>query len=141
MSRRKARETAMKALFQMDQVGAELKAAIDFVVEENPLSETSLDYAWRIAAGAWRERKRIDQMIQKCSSEWKVSRMATVDRNILRLSIYEMLFLGDVPKQVVIDEAVEMAKKYGGEESGRFVNGILGSLIGGEPPGAVDSGD
>lgn len=125
----------------MDQVGADLNAAIDFVVEENPLSEASLDYARKIATGAWKERKRIDELIQKCSSEWKLSRMAAVDRNILRLSIYEMLFLGDIPKQVAIDEAVEMAKKYGGEESGRFVNGILGSLIGGEPPVGVDSGD
>lgn len=140
MSRRKARETAMKTLFQMDQVGTEMEKAISFVIEESPLSESSLEYARQITNGAWAERDRIDQMIQGCSSEWKVSRMASVDRNILRISIFEMLYLHDIPNQVAIDEAVELAKKYGGEDSGRFVNGILGSLIGGESV-ALDPGN
>lgn len=122
----------MKTLFQMDQVGTDLEAAMGFVVEETPLSESSYEYACTITRGAWMERDKIDKMIQDCSSDWKVSRMASVDRNILRISIYEMFYLHDIPKQVAIDEAVEMAKKYGGEDSGRFVNGILGSLIGGE---------
>lgn len=140
MSRRKARETAMKALFQMDQVGTPMEKAIDFVVEETPLTESSLEYAKKITAGAWKERAELDKKIQGSSSEWKVSRMASVDRNILRISLYEMIYMHDIPNQVAIDEAVELAKKYGGEDSSRFVNGILGSLIGGEPD-AVDTGD
>lgn len=140
MSRRKARETALKTLFQMDQVGTALIPAIEYVLREFPLEENSKGYAFRLVQGTWEKRETIDRLIQQHASGWRVSRMAAVDRNILRLAVFEMLFVEDVPTEVAINEAVELAKRYGGADSPRFINGILGSLAGGKAS-EMGSGD
>ena len=75
------------------------------------------------------EQEKIDQLIEQYSKDWKLDRMAAVDRNLLRLAIYEILYMPDIPSAVSINEAVELAKIYGSDESAKFVNGILGNLV------------
>lgn len=129
MSRRKAREVALQVLFQLDYNTASKDNALATVLEETGLSESASNYAIDLIEGVQSNRDSIDSVIAKISSEWKVERMAGVDRNIVRIAVYEMQFGEEkIPPNVVINEAVELAKKFGAEESGRFVNGILGTL-------------
>src|SRR6266852_3091316 len=104
-SRTKARECALQALYQLDTSGG------------TP--------AEVLVGGAQREQAAIDQLIQRTSTNWKLERMARVDRNILRLAVYEILKRADVPVKVTLNEAIELSKKYGSEDSSAFVNGIL----------------
>jgi N utilization substance protein B len=117
------------AIFQMDLVGMEEQQAIDFVLAEFPLEAKGIEYAQMLIQGVWEYRETLDALIQRESAEWKVDRMAVVDRNILRLAIYEMYVLNNVPDRVAINEAVELSKRFGGSDSAKFINGILGSLV------------
>lgn len=131
MSRRKAREMALQVLFQLDFNESDAGDALTGVFEEagETNAKTKL-YAQNLVAGTQQHMADIDAIISGQSLEWKLDRMASVDRNIARLAIYEMKFAPeDVPPNVVINEAVELAKTFGTEESGRFVNGILGALV------------
>jgi len=95
-------------------------------------------YAGRLAEGVEVHRQEIDDRIRAQAENWRLERMPSVDRNILRLAIYEMWHQNDVPKLVVVDEAVELAKRFGSEQSGRFVNGVLDGLMKSEPiPGSL----
>lgn len=95
-------------------------------------------YACRLVEGAEQHRSAIDERIRAQAENWRLERMPSVDRNILRLAIYEMWYQNDVPKLVVVDEAVELAKRFGSEQSGRFVNGVLDGLMKSEPmPGSL----
>ncbi len=85
-------------------------------------------FAEEIVRGVARERRSLDGMVAGSAENWRVERMAVVDRNVLRMAVYEMLFEQDVPAVVAIDEAIEVARKFGGEESGSFVNGVLDSV-------------
>lgn len=129
VSRRRARETALMVIFQMDLVGMEEKQALDFVLAEFPLDAGGVEYAQGLIQGVWEYRETLDALIQRESAEWKVNRMAVVDRNILRLATYEMYILNNVPDRVAINEAVELSKRFGGPDSAKFINGILGSLV------------
>lgn len=113
----------------MDLVGMEEQQAIDFVLAEFPLEAKGIEYAQMLIQGVWEYRETLDALIQRESAEWKVDRMAVVDRNILRLAIYEMYVLNNVPDRVAINEAVELSKRFGGSDSAKFINGILGSLV------------
>lgn len=131
MSRRKAREAALQALFQLDfnQIGQE-EALQAVYYERADIQEAAKDYAQHLVDGAIENMNEIDKIIAGATTDWKIERMPGVDRNILRLAIYELKFSAEkLPPNVVINEAVELAKMFGTEESGRFVNGILGSLI------------
>ena len=86
-------------------------------------------YAQRLVEGALLRREEIDELIRSQADNWRLERMPAVDRNILRLAVFEMLTEEDVPKLVVVDEAIELAKKFGSEQSGRFVNGLLDGLL------------
>lgn len=134
MSRRKAREVALQVLFQLDFNSANKDEALDAVVLENgDLSTNAKEYAKAVIEGTQANLEKIDEIISGLSAEWKVKRMAGVDRNIARIAIYEMQLADDkLSPNVAINEAVELAKKFGSEESGRFVNGILGSLTKGK---------
>lgn len=116
-------------IFQMDLVGVEQQKALEFVLDEFPVDSAAVEYARELITGVWEYRETLDGLIQRESSEWKVNRMAVVDRNVLRLAIYEMYVLNTVPDRVAINEAVELSKRFGGPDSGKFINGILGSLI------------
>lgn len=91
--------------------------------------ERTLGYARSLAEGTWEHREEIDALIAQQAENWRLERMPAVDRNVLRLAVYEFLYEGDVPKLVVLDEAIELAKKFGSEQSGRFVNGVLDGLL------------
>jgi N utilization substance protein B len=90
-----------------------------------PVDDDTKSFAEALVRGAQRERETIDEIIQRTSTNWKLERMARVDRNILRLAVYEILKRADVPLKVTLNEAIELSKKYGSEESSAFVNGIL----------------
>ena len=91
--------------------------------------EDAFLYAQALVQGTLEHRARIDELIRGQADNWRLERMPAVDRNILRLAVYEMLFETDIPKLVVMDEAIELAKKFGSEQSGRFVNGLLDGLL------------
>jgi N utilization substance protein B len=91
--------------------------------------EDAFVYAQALVRGTLDHRQQIDEMIRGQADNWRLERMPAVDRNILRLAVYEMLFEMDIPKLVVVDEAIELAKKFGSEQSGRFVNGLLDGLL------------
>jgi N utilization substance protein B len=101
------------------------------VPEELPPERAAeaFDYAKRLVDGALEHREEIDALIKEQADNWRLERMSAVDRNVLRLAVYEFLYEEDVPKLVVVDEAIELAKKFGSEQSGRFVNGLLDGLL------------
>jgi N utilization substance protein B len=128
VARRKAREVALKVLFQMDLGRQTLDEAWPLAVEGERLPAASAAFARELAAGAASHQAEIDRLLSECSEGWKVSRMPGVDRNLLRLAAYELLHRPDIPASVTINEAVELAKVYGTDESPRFINGVLGQL-------------
>ncbi len=117
MTRLEAREEALRALYAADQRGLDLP-------EVDGLSNR----ARGLAEGTWRNRAGLDTALQRASTTWRVERMPAVDRNVLRLALYELRHHPDVPAAVVISEAVELAKRYSTERSGAFVNGVLSRL-------------
>lgn len=131
MSRRKAREMALQTLYQLDFNATEPEQALTAAVDEaGGIAAKTRDYAWTLVTGTLANRGAIDEIIARASAEWTLDRMASVDRNIARMAVYEMQFGAEaITPNVVINEAVELAKAYGTEDSGRFVNGILGSLV------------
>ncbi len=131
MSRRQAREMALQTLYQLDFNPTEPEQALASALDEaGELDVKTRDYAWALVSGATANLAAIDAIIGGLSAEWKLDRMASVDRNIARIAVYEMRFGGEtLTPGVVINEAVELAKTFGTEESGRFINGILGSLV------------
>lgn len=132
MGRRQARETALQALFQIDMGKVEPNFALSNTAEEFGAGPQELEFARELVQGALEHLTEIDQMISNVSKEWQLSRMANVDRNIMRLALYEMNYREDIPRNVSVNEAVELAKVFGGPESSKFVNGILGKLVHGQ---------
>jgi N utilization substance protein B len=131
MSRRIARELALQALFQLDFNQTTPEEALQSVCEERQeVSPTAREYAHRLLIGTLEQKAAIDAVISKTSKDWKVDRMAGVDRNIVRMALYEMDYgTENLSAGVIINEAVELAKAFATEESSKFVNGILGSLV------------
>lgn len=124
MKRRTAREKALQALFQIDVSEAEPGAAIDHVLEDAPRNE----FLNELVNGVVENKAAIDEAIKKNLENWTLERLATVDRNLLRLSVYELLFCKDTPPNVVIDEGIEIAKMYGDDQSSKFINGVLSKI-------------
>jgi N utilization substance protein B len=125
--RRKARQQALHILYQHEITGqpvAEILGSRTWSEEDGEPTE----FSRQLLRGVEEHRKIIDEAIEGISENWVLSRMPIVDRNILRIAAYEILFEDDIPDSVSINEAVEMAKVYGGEDSSKFVNGILGRL-------------
>ena len=129
-----SRRAALQLLYSAeitDQSIAELLAAGDAIVLESEDQEAARpdDYAIALLQGVEEHRKEIDDMVDSSSENWAIERMPIMDRSILRIAVFEMMFLEDIPLSVSIVEAVELAKRYGGEdESHRFVNGVLGQI-------------
>lgn len=126
--RRRAREYALQLLFQLDLSPDTTDAAVEGFWKGKKVKESIADFASRLVRGAMRRREWIDGVLGAISHHWRVSRMAVVDRNILRLALYEMIFEVETPPIVIINEAIEIAKKFGNEESGPFINGILDAV-------------
>ena len=124
--RRKAREVALQFLYELD-----LNAEDDPVPREkefwarHPLAEEARAFCETLVRGTKANQPKIDQLIAECAEHWELERMAVVDRNILRMSVYELLWSHEVPPKVAINEAIEIAKKFGTKDSSRFINGIL----------------
>ena len=126
MKRRKAREHALQILFQLDLRKEKPSAASlrRFWTEFQPEEDVKA-FAEEIIKGTYKHLPKINDLIHQCAKNWSLDCMAVVDRNVLRMAIYEILYRIDIPTSVSINEAIEIAKKYGTEESGAFVNGIL----------------
>ncbi|RIW33638.1 transcription antitermination factor NusB [Bacillus salacetis] len=124
MKRRTAREKALQALFQMDMSGMTADEALTNVYEDAPSDE----YLEALVKGAAVYKEKIDGLIKENLEKWSFDRLAKVDRNILRVAVYELLEIDDVPNKVVINEAIEIAKAYGDDQSGKFINGVLSKV-------------
>jgi N utilization substance protein B len=141
LERRRARHQALHILYQREITEQPLNRILSegtFSVEDGDPAE----YCRDIILGVEAHQSRIDRLIEETSSNWTLSRMPLVDRNILRLAVFEMLYRDeDVPDSVAINEAVEMAKVYGGEDSSKFVNGVLGRLADQAGEGGLEEGN
>ncbi len=129
MGRRKARERALQILFQVDMGGNDPKEAMKNMDESFGPVYNNVEFVEKIVMGTLTNLACIDKNISSISQDWNIERMASVDRNIIRLAFYEILFCSDIPNNVSVNEAVELGKVYGGEESARFINGILGKVL------------
>jgi N utilization substance protein B len=128
-TRRRVREVVLQILFEEDiNPVREVKAASQFLETRMRKNKPLVAFGEGLLAGVREHRKDIDVLIGQNAANWSVKRMATVDRNVLRLAAYEMLWAG-VPGRVVINEAIELAKRYGNQNSGQFVNGILDRIL------------
>lgn len=118
----------MQALFYMDKCHDNSEETLNkFRNNFNP-PEDSLPFFYRLIRGVISSESEIDSIIEQFSSNWKISRMSCVDRNIMRIAVYELLWCHDIPFKVTINEAIDIGKKYGTSESGPFINGILDSI-------------
>jgi N utilization substance protein B len=138
--RRQSREAGLKLLYALDITRADVKAVLRAPWAKAMMLDDIRDFTTTLVTGVIRHRNEIDAFIQECSTNWSLERIGLVERNILRLAIYELCFLPDIPPNVTINEAVEVAKKYGTEEAPAFINGILdrikhtvGQRLGGVP--------
>lgn len=128
-ARRKARELALQMLFQHDMSGNAPDQILTTFEELQKSKPNTREFATRIFRGTLDNLDRIDEMITAQADNWRLSRMAVVDRNIIRMCIYEFLHEEDTPKLVIIDEGIEIAKKYGTQKSSQFINGILDGIL------------
>jgi N utilization substance protein B len=124
-ARRRGREAALKVLYSVDMNPCPYDQVYDRIVECDQVPEKSRQFILNLVDETLGRLETIDELIRKAALKWEIKRMATVDRNIIRLAVSELTGKSDIPVRVVMDEAIELAKKYGGEESGTFVNGIL----------------
>jgi N utilization substance protein B len=127
--RHKARVVALQALYEIDCAGHTPAPVIERRLQETMLPEAGEEFARDLAQGVSAHRARLDELIGQYAPEWPVDQIAIIDRNILRIAIYEILIGQDTPIKVAINEAVELAKTFGSDSSGRFVNGVLGTLV------------
>jgi N utilization substance protein B len=128
--RRKAREVALQFLYQLDQHGAEDPAPhSDEFWARHPVDADTQAFADALVRGSKQQQGKIDQLLAQYTEHWDLDRMAVVDRNILRMAVYELLWAPDVPPKAVINEAIEIAKKFGTTESSRFINGVLDRIL------------
>ncbi len=128
--RHQGRELALKALYQIDIRGGASREDLALLFESFAADERARKFATQLIEGVQRERAALDQHLAGALEHWTIRRLSRVDHNILRIALYEMLWMEDIPLRVTIDEAIELAKRYGDQESPRFVNGVLDELAG-----------
>ncbi|MEJ5260620.1 MAG: transcription antitermination factor NusB [Anaerohalosphaeraceae bacterium] len=126
--RSRARELAIQAICQLDVQGEQVLPLLARFFRENSDDELVVHLAEQWTRGAWEHWRRCDEEIAASAEKWNVNRLSMVDRSILRLGVYQLLFCPDIPEKVAINEAIELAKKYGGVQSPRFVNGVLDAV-------------
>lgn len=124
-NRRLERLRAVQALFQVDLIGVSWKEALRSTLEED---EEITPFMKQLVAGTVEHIEEIDEILSANLVKWKLNRVANVDRAVLRMAVYEMKYMDDIPKNVTLNEAIELAKAFGGEESGKFVNGVLSKI-------------
>ena len=128
-ARRKARELALQMLYQHDMSGNAPDTIVATFEDLQKSKPNTREFATKIFKGTVENLPKIDEMIVQQADNWRIERMAVVDRNIIRMSIYEFLHENDTPKLVVIDEAIEIGKKFGTQKSSQFINGILDGIL------------
>jgi len=126
--RRLSRELALQVLFQIDLVNANMEESLKYIFERDKFSEEVKEFTLIITKGVVSNLNEIDKTIKHYTDNWSLERITNIDRNLLRIAIYEILYMKDIPKSVSINEAVELAKKYGTKNSFSFVNGVLGKI-------------
>ena len=126
--RTRARSTALQILYEIDLVDHSLGTTLKYRLDDADLEDRLVDFVSQLVCGIWPIRMQLDEFIAEHAPEWPLDQVAIIDRNILRIALWEFAVKGDTPVKVAINEAVELAKVYGSESSPRFVNGVLGSL-------------
>ncbi|SEB69167.1 transcription antitermination factor NusB [Paenibacillus sp. GP183] len=139
MKRRVAREIALQSLYQIEMNHVSPMDAVTSVIEEAENDneselevadeKLSPDYIVELVEGTFTHKKEIDILLEEYLKGWQMDRLSRIDREVLRLAVYEMVYRDDVPPKVVVNEAIELSKHFGTEESGKFVNGVLGKMI------------
>ena len=127
-TRRRARRVALETLYEYDIAAHKPGEILQRRLEENPMESSGADFASRLIMGVVEYQEDMDILIAQYAPEWPLDQMAVIDRNILRMAIYEFLIDGETPIKVAINEAVELAKTYGSDSAPRFINGVLGTL-------------
>jgi len=127
-ARRKARAIALQALYEIDSAGHEAEAVVSRLLAEGGLSEENNVFVRELVSQVIQNKEKIDLNIQRFATAWPIAQMPVVDRNILRLAIFEILVDNKVSVKIAINEAVELAKRFGSDSSPKFVNGVLGSV-------------
>src|SRR6476469_1101418 len=126
--RRLARVLALQTLFEVDSVAHDPLPVLERHLEDNGLNGEGASYATMLVEGVLAHREELDTISAAAAPNWPLDQMAKVDKNILRLALYELLFNADVPLKAAINEAVELGKRFGSDSSSRFVNGVLGTV-------------
>ena len=126
--RRKARVIALQVLYEVDSVGHEMEHALTPFLDDGRLNEENATFARHLTGGVLQNKDKIDEYIKKFATAWPLEQISVVDRNILRLAIFEIMLDNSVPIKVAINEAVELAKVFGSTNSPKFINGVLGSV-------------
>lgn len=135
-SRRAARVVALQTLFEVDTTGHDPQEVLERRIGEDELGPASVEYARELVVGVLRHVAATDRLIQRAAPAWPFEQMARIDRNLIRIALYECLFREErIPFKVAVNEAVEMAKLFGSESSSRFVNGVIGKIVGEETSG------
>jgi transcription antitermination protein NusB len=124
-TRRKGRELALQALYQIEMTGDASVAAVELFLSHFEGSAEAKDFARRLVSGTISQRAEIDRLIQECTDHWRLMRLAKVDLVILRMATYELMFCPDIPLNVSLDEAIEIGKRFGTDDSAMFINGVL----------------
>ena len=124
-NRRKGRELALQALYQIEMTGDPSGTAVDLFLQHFEGNAQAKEFARRLVSGTVSRRAEIDPLIAQATEHWKIERLAKVDFVLLRMAAYELLFCADIPTSVTLDEAIEIAKRFGSEGSAGFINGVL----------------
>lgn len=127
-ARRKSRAVALQALYEIDATGHNLEKVTGDLLDKEKLAEENAGFTLELVRGVIQNEEKIDQNIRSFAPAWPLEQLAIVDRNILRLAIFEILIDNKVPVKVAINEAVELAKAFGSDSSSKFINGVLGSV-------------
>jgi N utilization substance protein B len=127
-TRRKARTIALKTLYEVDSAARVAESVLERYFTEENLADENKAFIRELVSGVVENKTAIDENIRKFAPAWPVDQLALVDRNILRLAIFEILFDNEVPVKVAVSEAVELAKTFGSKNSSRFINGVLGAV-------------
>ena len=126
--RRRSRELAVQVLFQLGFIPGDPNNTFDLVCENFNSKKSVRPFSRQLVLGVCEKKNELDSLISQTSKNWRLKRMTRTDKCILRLAVFEILFMDDIPPKVSIDEAVEIGKKFGGEDSGSFINGVLDNI-------------
>lgn len=126
--RRKARAVVLQALYEIDSTGHSPEAVLAYILAHETLKEEDANFIQELVSGVIENKEKIDLSIQNFATAWPMAQISLIDRNILRIAVFELLIGENVPVKVAINEAVELAKRFGSDNSSRFVNGVLGSV-------------